>query len=269
MNDFPDNLALVQIHVGDGYATTWGWNRFDFYVPGTQYTPTAIWDGMIEHVGSYSNVTQQYNYYRDNGLFARMESETDVTIDMVGEQVSGSTWDITATVCIEPGGTSKTVRLYMVQVLDNYPSTPSYSRNCFRLAASTADLVLSAGECAEVTRTFTFGAVDWSNQDDIKIIAWAQDPIAPAPTGTAEVHQAAVMGWPFPAPPGECGDLDSDGDVDLGDFATFAVCYYGSAVTIPPPGCSPDEFADADCDGDGDVDLGDFATFALNYTGAQ
>ncbi|UCG33065.1 MAG: hypothetical protein JSU68_00240, partial [Phycisphaerales bacterium] len=65
------------------------------------------------------------------------------------------------------------------------------------------------------------------------------------------------------------GDLDHDRDVDLADFATFALCYHGASVTVAPPGCSASEFTESDFDDDGDVDLADFATFAQNYTGAQ
>jgi len=61
------------------------------------------------------------------------------------------------------------------------------------------------------------------------------------------------------------GDMDDDADVDLSDFATFALCYTNGGTT-PPPGCSQEEFCSADLDGDGDVDLSDFATFAFNYT---
>ena len=60
-------------------------------------------------------------------------------------------------------------------------------------------------------------------------------------------------------------DLDHDGDVDLSDFATFALCYAGAMVTVPPPSCSQGWFASSDLDGDGDVDLSDFGTFALNF----
>ncbi|UCG34374.1 MAG: hypothetical protein JSU68_06990 [Phycisphaerales bacterium] len=70
-----------------------------------------------------------------------------------------------------------------------------------------------------------------------------------------------------PYQPSLAGDGDGDGDVDLNDFATFAMCYGGAAVTTPPGGCSPQEFAASDLDDDGDVDLGDFATFANNFTG--
>ena len=63
------------------------------------------------------------------------------------------------------------------------------------------------------------------------------------------------------------GDLDDDGDVDLNDFATFAACYYGSAITVPPPSCTLEQFTASDLDEDGDVDLSDFSTFALNFTG--
>ena len=61
------------------------------------------------------------------------------------------------------------------------------------------------------------------------------------------------------------GDINHDGHVNLEDFATFAICYMGSDVTTPPPGCSEGEFDDCDMDGDGDADLSDFSTFALNY----
>ena len=61
------------------------------------------------------------------------------------------------------------------------------------------------------------------------------------------------------------GDVDHDGDVELSDFATFALCYGGSGVTTPPPGCSAEGFAELDRFGDGDVDLVDFGQFALTY----
>ena len=69
--------------------------------------------------------------------------------------------------------------------------------------------------------------------------------------------------------PDECepGDTDGDGDVDLSDFATFALCYAGAGITVPPPSCSAAWFCSSDIDGDNDVDLSDFATFALNYGG--
>ena len=63
------------------------------------------------------------------------------------------------------------------------------------------------------------------------------------------------------------GDFNHDGYVDLSDFATFALCYAGAGVTVPPPSCSEAWFWSSDLDADGDVDLSDFATFANNYTG--
>jgi hypothetical protein len=61
------------------------------------------------------------------------------------------------------------------------------------------------------------------------------------------------------------GDFDNDGDVDLDDFALFAVCYGGPGY---PPGPDCPSGIDADLDGDGDVDLLDFMIFATNFTGA-
>ena len=56
------------------------------------------------------------------------------------------------------------------------------------------------------------------------------------------------------------GDIDQDGDVDLGDVAAWVDCMSGAGVTTPPTGCTAAEFARCDLDDDGDVDLADFTT---------
>jgi probable HAF family extracellular repeat protein len=58
-----------------------------------------------------------------------------------------------------------------------------------------------------------------------------------------------------------CGDLDWDGDVDLRDWAGFAVDFTGS-LTPQVPGCER-----ADRDRDADVDLHDFAQFLNALSG--
>ena len=58
------------------------------------------------------------------------------------------------------------------------------------------------------------------------------------------------LGPPLPCP----GDLDGDGDVDLGDLATL-LAQFGSVG----PGFS------ADIDGDGDVDLSDLTILLANF----
>jgi len=61
------------------------------------------------------------------------------------------------------------------------------------------------------------------------------------------------------------GDLDGDGDVDLGDFLMFQLCFGGSS-NPPAPTCPPGR--EPDLDGDGDVDLADFLIFQQNFTGS-
>ncbi len=65
----------------------------------------------------------------------------------------------------------------------------------------------------------------------------------------------------------EPGDFDADGDVDGADHAVWHTCMAGPGATLPPQGCSPDDFAHADLDGDTDVDLADFARFAERFGG--
>jgi hypothetical protein len=63
----------------------------------------------------------------------------------------------------------------------------------------------------------------------------------------------------------EYGDLDHDGDVDGDDFSLFSACLAGPDITIPPPDCDPEDFANADFDADGDVDVADFAGFQRGF----
>lgn len=63
------------------------------------------------------------------------------------------------------------------------------------------------------------------------------------------------------------GDLDGDGDVDLGDFSTFRSCMAGPNDTVPPLACPQVTFDACDFDDDSDVDLNDFSRLAAGFTG--
>jgi len=82
---------------------------------------------------------------------------------------------------------------------------------------------------------------------------------------TGPTYEASLGHWGATAPDaGIAGDFDGDGDVDVGDFGVFALCFGGP---LNPPAASCPAGIDADLDGDGDVDLGDFGIFATNFTG--
>lgn len=72
-----------------------------------------------------------------------------------------------------------------------------------------------------------------------------------------------ITGVPCDPPP---GDMDYDCDVDLNDFATFALCF-GGQVGAPPAPCTVEQAGAADLDDSGVIDLNDFATFAVRFTG--
>ncbi len=63
------------------------------------------------------------------------------------------------------------------------------------------------------------------------------------------------------------GDINGDGFVDLGDYSVFYSCLAGPGITIPPAGCPPVEFDASDADSDGDVDISDFAELGIVITG--
>ncbi|UCG16610.1 MAG: hypothetical protein JSV19_00965 [Phycisphaerales bacterium] len=237
MDTYPDTFAFVQIHHGDAYATAWGNARANFYTDFAAY-PTSYFDGTIRREGPYP-----YTTYR-NDYLTRRDVPTDVTIGLAGNSLGGQTYRVQAQVCLEPEGVAKTMRIYMVQVLDYWPIPPDYSRNGFKQAASTQDISLSAGDCETITREFTFDTTSWANQEDIKIIAWAQEPqVSSPPSNRAEVFQAAIMTWPFPTL-----DCNNNGVPDDQDIAggTSEDC---NGNTVPDE-CDVAEGDSLDCNGD-------------------
>ena len=102
---------------------------------------------------------------------------------------------------------------------------------------------------------------DGSNAVDARYVLWATDSTEEIMEGIFDhlddVSRAYVVWGPFVLP----SDWDNDTDVDLPDFAEFALCFTGPDGGIPP-GCDAVDF---DCDNA--VDLGDFALFQGAFTG--
>jgi hypothetical protein len=121
---------------------------------------------------------------------------TDVIINLSGVELSSDSWEFTAEVCVEPGGTGREMWVYMVQVLDHYPRIAAYYRNCLMQGAVPEAIDVDAGECEYFVHSFSFDPISMAQQEDIKIFAWVQEPLHPWP---AEVHQAAKIQWPFAA----------------------------------------------------------------------
>ena len=216
----------MQIHVSDNYTYPWGNGRANYY--GLQYIPTTVHDCVLFRVGNqgYSGYLNLYNQ--------RRAVPTDVTIELSGEQVSGRTYRFSAEVCIEPDGEAKTMRIYMVQLLDYWPAYGGYHRNGLKQGATTEDITLSPGECQVVQREFTFDDDSWAAQDDITIVAWAQKP--GSYPSNSEAYQAAIINWPFTEP--ECvGDLDGDGDTDQIDLGLLLADW---GCDDPANGCAGD-----------------------------
>jgi len=190
IDDYQD-FVVIEYHVNDPpYATPWGDARaVDFYDIFSGFLPWFGFDGLFNAGYDWLNYEPQ--------LQQRLTVTTDVTLTISGVEVAADTYDITAEVCVEVGGVGKTMRLYIAQLLDNYPPTELYYRNSFMQAAPTEDVILAAGQCAQVVRTFTFGADSMAQIEDVKIVAWAQEPLDFYP---AEVHQAIESPWPFIGP---------------------------------------------------------------------
>jgi len=60
-------------------------------------------------------------------------------------------------------------------------------------------------------------------------------------------------------------DFDCNGVTNLSDYSIFADCMAGPGNSVPPVGCTAEQFERADLDRDLDVDFADYAVFELTY----
>ena len=272
--NYPDTFAAVQIYVGCAYATAWGDTRAAFYAVGL--TPWAVFDGGDVCAGAYPVVESQYLWYEQTYL-DRRAIPTDVTIQLSADPLAEQTYRVTARVCLEPAGEAKTVRLQLVQLLDHYPLSPDWCRHGFKQAATSASLDLTPGDCEIVQCDFTFDADSWAAPDNIRIVAWAQEPqTASPPEDPAEIHQAATIRWPLPSDcnangvpdPDDiaacdgsawCADCNANGVPDECDLAA------GTSLDVDDTGV-PDECEVGDVNCDGLVNAFDIDPFVVALT---
>jgi hypothetical protein len=253
----PDTFTVVTTQTnGAGGNPAWQSARTSYMgVPGT---PTAWFDGARQEVGAGSTSSAYAAYLGHYN--ARRATATDVVINLSGAQLSGQTYQITAQICIDAGGAGKTMRIYMVQVLDDWPNYPVHTPRYGFVQAATVhgseDLVtVAAGGCGTVTRNFTFTGDSWTNQTKIKMVVWA----APQSTGSKVVYQAATLHWPF-EPPKIPGDLNGDLLVDLNDIPAWALAMTNpTQFHIDYPDVDLDVVGDTN--EDGSVDGRDTYTF--------
>jgi hypothetical protein len=243
-DEYPEELALLQIHYYDPpYTIPWGTARFYSY-PNHPSIPDAWFDGVLQKLGADQNV---YWVYLD--MFnARQAVPTDVTVEIGGVQIDGPTFAFQVRVSLAADGVGKPVRVYLIRALDHFPAGGPSFRNCLREAAPTEDITLVPGQHQIIERTMTFDGTSWAHQPDIRMLAWVQLPLD---SGVREVYQAEMASWPFsPLPPlYDVGDINCDGTVGFSDINPFVL--YLSQFTLWQEifaGCPPTV---GDINGDG------------------
>jgi hypothetical protein len=255
-DQYDDELAIISYHVnGDAYSTTWGQDRLDDFYGQVALVPTFAVDGLLLCPAS------DYRFCVED----RLGDTTDVTIELSGDPAGGSEWDITARVCREGGGSSRTMRIYTADTLNGYPNPPRHSTNVLMQNVFTDSVSLAGGECENVTTRIDFTSTSMSNSSDIVIVVWAQKIGATAPT---TVYQAATMGWPFPAGGGGLDDIEitpSSATVYLGesvDFTATGFDEFGEEFPLDDPTWSKGSGL-----GDGTFDPGAGPTTTFTATG--
>lgn len=205
IDSYGSSVVYLGLH-GPPHEHPWATARKAYY-PFYGY-PTYMIDGLND---SWYGDYPWENW--DDDTDARLVVPTDVTLEL--EAVDGATAAervLTATACIEAGGVGKSMRIYIGQILDGYPPTAAnFTRNGLRQMAATEDIVLAAGECAEVTRAITLEAEDLAVLELVSFVAWAQDDL---PSGLAEVYQATQLDWPEHYE-GIFGDGFETGDISM------------------------------------------------------
>jgi hypothetical protein len=159
------------------------------------WIPHSVHDGLYD-AGSWTTYEAKF--------LARQAVPTDVTVDMM-VMGAGDTWNVSALVCIEPGGSGKTMKVWMAQVVDHYGPV-NFERNMVRNGSNGVEITLAPTECATVTESFVLDSVSLASPENVKFFAWAQDPVfvwapypSPPPAGYswAEIYQGGKALAPF------------------------------------------------------------------------
>jgi len=184
--DRPNDLIGMMIHGGDAYTTPWGDVRQNFYSIGGY--PTVWLDGWSEKVGSSGSVSANYSDL-NNRLNACLARDTDVTIEMAGEEISGTQYQVSGTIGIQAGGDAKSMRVQLIQCYDavNWPESGELQFNTVRQAMTSFDVSLGAGDSHDFDHTFTLSGESVSNTNDVTYLCIVQTPTGSSP---AQVHNA-------------------------------------------------------------------------------
>ncbi len=249
MDRYP-RFAVIEIHLQDTYQTPWGDARATFYNVWGDGIPWFAYDGLWDAwpIGTY-----------ESKLVARLAVPTPVTLRVGAVPLGGENYRIRIRSELEAGAQALNVRTYAVIVEDHYPANPTYERNDFRLATTTADFTLTPGSAHLETRDVTLNP-GWIHSN-LRIIAGAQAPLGAAP---AEVYQAAQCAWPFP-PLNLPGDMNCSGAVNFYDINPFV-------LALSNPDAYEEAFPDCpiengDINQDGLVNFYDINPFVALLTG--
>jgi hypothetical protein len=209
--------VVIQAHVGDDYATEWGWDRWYFY--DGYYVPRVQIDGLIVMIGSDEATYETM----EAAMLDRLVVPTDVTAELYGEEVSGQTYCISAVLNLEEDAEPRTVRVHLADMLFNYPeNVDGRYNNGVMQGVDLGEFDLAPGQTALISHEFTFTDLSWERPEDIRIALIVQEPLA---AGPAEVHQSEMMTWPFPKLYLCPADLDGDENVGTADLLALLAAW--------------------------------------------
>jgi len=227
-----DELIAYQCHGADSYTYAFGNARLSFY--GVTGYPSVWLDGTKSQVGSYSSDAANYSNLRTL-MNQCLSVSSDTTISVSGAATADNAYKISADVAIEGGGSGKTMKIYFMQVLDDYPAGGSHYFNCL-IQGSTEVVSLAAGELQTVEHTFTLSGASLAAKDETTYFVWAQQN---ASSGPAQVYNSINHDWgyePSTYTVGFGGDFSTiqaaiDG-VNSGDIVEIAAGTYNERINF-------------------------------------
>lgn len=235
---YDNKFTLMQIHITDAYQIDWGNTRRYFY--NITAIPTTEMDGVIRRVGS----GDKYVYMPQ--IDTRLAVPTDVAVKVTPQPINGPTYRVLVDISVDPGGQGKDMRVHVAQVLDHYP-TGDHHRHCLMWAQTLGDVNVQPGQSTQLSAELTLDAQSYSDQGNVKFIAFVQRPTDTYPAEVYNAAEAVLKGAIE-------GDLNGDGCVNQVDLA----------ILLGDWGCTGGDCA-GDADADGDTDLSDLALLLGNY----